>query len=206
MVLYLLIALGGALGSVARFWLSGVVANQIGATFPWGTFAVNVTGSFIIGFFATLTGPDGRIFAGSSTRQFFMTGVCGGYTTFSSFSLQTLNLANDGEWFQAGGNAALSLAGCLIAVWFGYLAAATVLRDAMGFGKSSRLHTAKILRLSMDLPLVIEIVDSGEKINAFLPVLDQMIGSGLVTLEKARVLHYRGNVNAPTRYPTPPNP
>ena len=75
-----------------------------------------------------------------------------------------------------------------------HLAGATVLRGAMGYGKSSRLHTTKILRLSMDLPLVIEIVDSEEKINAFLPVLDQMIGSGLVTLEKARIIHYRGDV------------
>src|SRR5512135_2234122 len=72
-----------------------------------------------------------------------------------------------------------------------HLAGATVLRGPMGFGKSSRLHTAKILRLSMDLPLVIEIVDSEEKINAFLPVLDTMIGGGLVTLEKVKVLEYR---------------
>jgi PII-like signaling protein len=72
-----------------------------------------------------------------------------------------------------------------------HLAGATVLRGAMGFGKSSRLHTSKILRLSGDLPLVIEIVDSEEKINAFLPLLDTMIGGGLVTLEQVRVLHYR---------------
>ena len=72
-----------------------------------------------------------------------------------------------------------------------HLAGATVLRGPMGFGKSSRLHTAKILRLSLDLPLVIEIVDSEEKINAFLPVLDPMIGGGLVTLEKVRVIEYR---------------
>jgi PII-like signaling protein len=71
-----------------------------------------------------------------------------------------------------------------------HLAGATVLRGPMGFGKSSRLHTAKILRLSMDLPLVIEIVDSEEKINAFLPALDEMIGGGLVTLEKVKVVHY----------------
>ncbi len=71
------------------------------------------------------------------------------------------------------------------------LAGATVLRGAMGFGASSRLHTSKILRLSEDLPLIIEIVDSGEKINAFLPVLDKMMGGGLVTLEKVRVIHYR---------------
>jgi PII-like signaling protein len=71
------------------------------------------------------------------------------------------------------------------------LAGATVLRGPMGFGKSSRLHTTKILQLSMDLPLVIEIVDTEEKINAFLPQLDGMIGGGLVTLEKVRVIHYR---------------
>lgn len=73
-----------------------------------------------------------------------------------------------------------------------HLAGATVLRGAMGFGKSSRLHTAKILRLSVDLPLIIEIVDSEEKINAFLPVLDGMMQGGLVTLEQVRVLRYRG--------------
>jgi hypothetical protein len=71
------------------------------------------------------------------------------------------------------------------------LAGATVLRGPMGFGKSSHLHTAKILRLSMDLPIVIEIVDTEEKINAFLPVLDEMMGGGLVTLEKAKVIRYR---------------
>jgi PII-like signaling protein len=74
-----------------------------------------------------------------------------------------------------------------------HLAGATVLRGPMGFGKSSRLHTAKILRLSMDLPLVIEIVDSDEKIQSFLPELDKMITGGLVTMEKVKVLEYRGN-------------
>ena len=81
-----------------------------------------------------------------------------------------------------------------------HLAGATVLRGPMGFGKSSRLHTAKILRLSMDLPLVIEIVDSEEKINAFLPVLDPMMGGGLVTLEKVKVIDYRAGEMA-----EPPN-
>ena len=71
------------------------------------------------------------------------------------------------------------------------LAGATVLRGPMGFGKSSHLHTAKILRLSMDLPIVIEIVDSEEKVNAFLPVLDEMMGGGLVTLEKVKVIRYQ---------------
>jgi PII-like signaling protein len=73
-----------------------------------------------------------------------------------------------------------------------HLAGATVLRGPMGFGKSSRLHTAKILRLSMDLPLVIEIVDSEEKIQSFLPTLEKMMGGGLVTLEKVKVLQYKG--------------
>jgi len=80
-----------------------------------------------------------------------------------------------------------------------HLAGATVLRGPMGFGKSSRLHTAKILRLSMDLPLVIEIVDSEQNINAFLPALDKMIGGGLVTLEKVKVLHYRAGETPPAK-------
>jgi PII-like signaling protein len=74
-----------------------------------------------------------------------------------------------------------------------HLAGATVLRGLMGFGKSSRLHTSKILRLSMDLPIVIEIIDSEEKIRAFLPSLDGMIGGGLVTVEKVQVVDYRGS-------------
>ena len=72
-----------------------------------------------------------------------------------------------------------------------HLAGATVLRGPMGFGAASHIHTAKILRLSMDLPLVIEIVDAEEKVQSFLPILDQMMGGGLVTLEKVKVIHYR---------------
>jgi CrcB protein len=126
MMLYFLVGLGGALGSVARFWLSGLVATHGGETFPWGTLVINVTGSFVIGFYATLTGPDGRVFASGESRQFVMTGLCGGYTTFSSFSLQTLNLARDGEWLQAGANTVGSVVTCLVAVWLGHLAAASL--------------------------------------------------------------------------------
>jgi CrcB protein len=116
---YLWIMLGGALGTGARYWFSGFVARTIGETFPWGTLIINVLGSFVIGVFATLTGPDGRYLVGSTARQFVMIGICGGYTTFSSFSLQTLNLVNDGEWVSAGGNIVLSVVLCLIAVWAG---------------------------------------------------------------------------------------
>lgn len=126
MMAYVWIAIGSALGGVARYWCSGVAARMIGETFPWGTLIVNVVGSFIIGFFATLTGPDGRVFASSAARQFVMIGFCGGYTTFSSFSIQTLNLVQDGEWLQAGGNIVGSVVLCLIAVWAGYVAAVAI--------------------------------------------------------------------------------
>ena len=123
MITYLLVALGGAIGSVSRYWLNGLISNAVGQTFPWGTLTINATGSFIIGLFATLTGPDGRIFVPGEWRMFFMIGVCGGYTTFSSFSLQTLTLAEDGEWLWAGANIVMSVAFCLMAVWIGHAGA-----------------------------------------------------------------------------------
>ncbi len=126
MVAYIWVALGGALGTTARYWLSGVVARSFGETFPWGTLIINVTGSFVIGFFGALTGPDGRLFVGSTARQFVMIGMCGGYTTFSSFSLQTLNLMNDGEWFRAGANIGMSVVLCMIAVWAGVILAGSI--------------------------------------------------------------------------------
>jgi CrcB protein len=120
---YLWVAIGSALGGVARYWCSGVAARLFGETFPWGTVIVNIIGSFVIGFFATLTGPDGRVYASSVVRQFVMFGICGGYTTFSSFSLQTLNLMNDGEWLRAGGNVLISVVCCMVAVWIGHVLA-----------------------------------------------------------------------------------
>jgi CrcB protein len=123
---YFWIFLGSGLGGVARFGASGFVARHFGETFPWGTLLVNVTGSFIIGCFATLTGTEGRWLVAPTTRQFVMIGVCGGYTTFSSFSLQTLSLARDGEWLKAGANSVLSFLLCLAAVWLGHLLAANL--------------------------------------------------------------------------------
>ena len=120
------IFLGGGLGTLARWGASGFIANRFGETFPWGTLVVNVSGSFVVGLFAALTGPEGRFLVPASARQFFMLGVCGGYTTFSSFSLQTLNLASDGEWFKAAANAVLSLLLCLAGVWLGHVVAMTV--------------------------------------------------------------------------------
>ncbi len=123
MLLYALIALGGAIGSVSRFALNGLISSHVGETFPWGTLVINVTGSFVIGFFAMLTGTDGRLMVGSNARQFFMTGVCGGYTTFSSFSWQTLTLVQDGEWLQASGYVFGSVISCLVAVYVGAVCA-----------------------------------------------------------------------------------
>jgi CrcB protein len=120
MVAYLLIALGGALGSVARYWLSGIVAERYAHAFPWNTLTVNVSGSLVIGVLAALTEPPGRWLASPGVRQFFIVGVCGGYTTFSSFSLQTLTLLQDRQWLYAGGNILLSVLLCLVAVWLGY--------------------------------------------------------------------------------------
>ena len=125
---YLWVAIGGALGSVGRFWINGFVSEKIGATFPWGTLVINVSGSFIIGVIGAVASPEGRL--DSQPRQFatqfLMIGVCGGYTTFSSFSLQTLNLVRDREWLYAGGNVVLSVVLCLIAVWLGWLLGETL--------------------------------------------------------------------------------
>jgi CrcB protein len=120
------IFIGGGLGSLARWGASGYIANTIGKTFPWGTLIVNISGSFVIGLFATATGPEGRWMASPTFRQFFMLGICGGYTTFSSFSLQTLTLAEDGQWFKAGANAVMSLVLCLLGVWLGHVLASAI--------------------------------------------------------------------------------
>ena len=124
---YVLVMLGGALGTGARFWLSGLIAERAGEFFPLGTLLVNISGSFAVGFFAGFTDSEGPVVVSPRFRQFFMIGVCGGYTTFSSFSLQTLDLARDGDWMKALLNTVLSFACCLAAVWLGCVLALTLL-------------------------------------------------------------------------------
>lgn len=126
MLAYVWIGIGSAVGGMARYWCSGFVADRWGETFPWGTIAVNVIGSFVIGLVATLTGPDGRLMVPSQARLLVMVGLCGGFTTFSSFSLQTLTLVRDGEWAKAGANIVLSVVLCLAAVVLGHLLAALI--------------------------------------------------------------------------------
>lgn len=251
-LLYAFVAAGAAIGGVGRALVSLVAIELAGSGFPWGTLVANVLGSFVIGFYATLTEPGGRLMVSARTRQFVMTGICGGFTTFSVFSLETFSFLAARDWPMAGLNIGVSLVTWLLAVWAGailaarfnrlsgdrlpasstkgdliamdmpknaqslrifigeddqdggrplyeaivlkaremHLAGATVLRGALGYGHSSRLHTTKVLRLSEDLPLVVEIVDSEDKIAAFLPELDRLMTSGLVTIETVRVLQY----------------
>ena len=127
---FLWVAVGGALGSVARYGCSLMAVQWMGESFAWaGTLIINVVGSFVIGFFATLTGPDGRVLASPDIRQFVMVGICGGFTTFSSFSLQTLTLVREGDMLRAGTNVVGSVVLCLVAVWLGY-AGATALNQS----------------------------------------------------------------------------
>ena len=124
---YLWVALGGALGSVARFACSGLAVRWFGAHFPWGTLFVNVTGSLAIGVLAALA-TGGRPLVAGDARAFLIVGVLGGFTTFSSFSLETLTLARGGQLGAAGANVALSLIACLVAVWIGFATTAALSR------------------------------------------------------------------------------
>ena len=129
LVNYFWIALGGALGSMARYWMSQAVARVAGEAFPWGTLLINVLGSFVIGWFYTLTLPLGPRPASEAMRLFVMVGICGGFTTFSAFSLQTFDLLRDGENTRALAYIAASVLLCVTATVFGhYLAAGVTVR------------------------------------------------------------------------------
>jgi CrcB protein len=123
LVIYFWIALGGALGSMARYWLNNAVIAATGPAFPWGTLLINILGSFVIGFFGTLTVEVPRFSVPAEIRVFVIVGLCGGFTTFSAFSLQTVELARLGEWQRAGGYVAASVVLCLLVCWLGIAAA-----------------------------------------------------------------------------------
>ncbi|WKW50332.1 fluoride efflux transporter CrcB [Rhodomicrobium lacus] len=126
---YLFIALGGAIGSVARAAVSDAMVRLTGPFFPWGTILINITGSFIIGLFAALSVSGSRYGLHGDARAFVMIGICGGYTTFSSFSLQTFDLLRDGKPWAALANVGISVLMCLAAVALGYALAAAVAAD-----------------------------------------------------------------------------
>lgn len=123
---YLWVAVGAALGGVLRYWCYGAAARMGAELFPWGTLFVNVAGSAVLGFFATLTGADGRLLVSAEARVFVMAGFCGGFTTFSTFSLETLRLVQDRQWMHASLNVAGSVALCLAGVWLGHLLASAM--------------------------------------------------------------------------------
>jgi len=131
MLTYVWIAIGSALGGMARHWCTMAGAAWFGAAFPWGTLFINIFGSFVIGLFFALTAPSfGRFDVPLDARLFVMTGVCGGYTTFSAFSLQTLTLFQDGDVVRGTAYVAVSVALCLLAVWAGYAIAVAINRMA----------------------------------------------------------------------------
>ncbi len=119
----LYVMVGGALGSLARYLVS-VVALPISGNLPWGTIIINIVGSFIIGFFGTLTLAAGRFPVSENWRLFVMVGICGGFTTFSSFSLQTLDLMRNGAIARASFNVVISVVLCVTAVALGHFLAA----------------------------------------------------------------------------------
>jgi fluoride exporter len=120
-MIYLWVFLGSALGGVMRHWVTGAVARRIGETFPWGTIIVNISGSFLIALFGTLTVPQGSFPVSPGLRTFVMVGFFGGYTTVSSFALQTLNLARDRECRLAAANILTSIVLCLAGAWLGFV-------------------------------------------------------------------------------------
>lgn len=125
---YIWIGLGSALGGMGRYWCTNVVSRHFTEYLPWGTIAVNVSGSLAIGVLAGLVAADGRPLVSADARALLMVGICGGYTTFSSFSLQTLNLVRNGDWLWACANILLSVCLCLIAVWVGFQGATSLSR------------------------------------------------------------------------------
>jgi CrcB protein len=125
-MIYLYVAIGGALGSMARFWLANTMAVLTGAEFPWGTLLINIIGSFVISFFGLLTGTARQFAVPNEVRVFVTVGLCGGFTTFSSFSIQTVELVRTGETARASLYIAASVTLCLAACALGFWSAALI--------------------------------------------------------------------------------
>lgn len=119
--LAIIVALGGALGTLGRFGIAQAMA-PLSQSLPWGTIAINIAGSFVIGAFGALTVANGRYPSSDALRLFVMVGLCGGFTTFSAFSLQTFDLIRDGAKGRAALNVAISVVACLGAVAAGHYA------------------------------------------------------------------------------------
>jgi protein CrcB len=170
MLTYLYVALGGAIGSVARAWTTNLMVGLAGPQFPWGTILINIVGSFIIGFFGALTSGDGRFQVPGEARAFVMVGICGGYTTFSSFSLQTLDLLRDGKLGGAFVNVALSLILCLAAVTAGYASAAE-----LNAAPARRLAAAKNRSLG---EVVLAVLDRPEAVSSVLSSAARLLAYG----------------------------
>jgi CrcB protein len=120
MITWLAVAVGSALGGMARYGVGLAVARAVGNAFPWGTLLINVLGSFVIGFYSALTAPSGPMPGSATARVFVMVGICGGFTTFSSFSLQTADLMAAGELVAAACYIVSSVALCVAGTFLGY--------------------------------------------------------------------------------------
>jgi fluoride exporter len=124
MTKYLVVALGGAIGSMLRFWAGGYVSTRLGARFPYGTFLINITASFFIGFIMTLSAE--RAHWSPNWRYLMVAGFLGGYSTFSSFEYETFRVFQDGEFLIASLNIVLSVAVGFVSVWLGVITGRTI--------------------------------------------------------------------------------
>ncbi len=122
----LLVAVGGAIGSLLRYWLAEILGATLGTAFPWGVLIVNITGCFIIGLFGAVAAQLQTQDTTQFIRYFVMAGICGGYTTFSAFSLQTFQFIQKSEWLYAGAYITSSVILCLVATWTGTICAALI--------------------------------------------------------------------------------
>jgi CrcB protein len=175
---YLWVALGSALGGVGRYGFGLLAARWWGESFPWGTIIINVVGSFVIGFFGALTTAGGAMPASANMRVFVMVGICGGFTTFSSFSLQTLVLARDGNWVGASGNVVLSVVLCLLFVTLGQVSA-----DRIGLRRAATMSVPHRILAILDQP------DTADPVLAAASSVADRLGGARI-----EVLHVRHDV------------